>query len=73
MRIITTDPISGNEVKDLENAPYIIDRSGHKHIKIYFDSEQNLNEYVSHVVNSSPKRIVKSTFQLSDGRNYNLH
>ena len=42
MRISTLDPISMNDVKDKETAPYIIDGD----LKIYFENEGNKAEYL---------------------------
>jgi len=42
MRICTLDPISMNDVTDIENAPFVIDGD----LKIYFESEANKNEYL---------------------------
>ena len=42
MRISTLDPISMNDVKDTQTAPYVIDGD----LKIYFESEANKNEYL---------------------------
>jgi hypothetical protein len=42
MRISTLDPISMNDVTDIESAPYVIDGD----LKIYFESEANKNEYL---------------------------
>ena len=42
MRISTLDPISMNDVKDTETAPYIIDGD----LKIYFENEENKAEYL---------------------------
>ena len=41
MRISTLDPISMNDVTDIETAPFIIDGD----LKIYFESEENKQEY----------------------------
>ena len=41
MIVETTDPITGNEVTDLENAPYIVDGE----LKIYFESEASKREF----------------------------
>jgi hypothetical protein len=43
----TLDPISMNDVTDLENAPYVIDGEGEHALKIYFESEQNKREYLN--------------------------
>lgn len=46
MNIITLDPITLNDVTDLDNAPYVIDGQGDGAIKIYFESEENKREYL---------------------------
>jgi hypothetical protein len=45
MQICTTDPISGNDVKDLNGAPFVIEGRGKRAMKIYFESEKNKAEY----------------------------
>jgi len=46
MNIYTLDPITLNDVTDLENAPYVIEGEGDKAIKIYFESVENKCEYL---------------------------
>ena len=46
MRINTLDPMTLNDVEDLENAPFIIEGEGENAMKIYFESEANLAEYL---------------------------
>ena len=46
MNIHTLDPITLNDVTDLENAPYVVEGEGPGAIKIYFESEENKNEYL---------------------------
>ncbi len=43
----TLDPISLNDVTDIENAPYIIEGEGPNALKIYFESEENKREYLN--------------------------
>ncbi len=43
MIVETTDPITGNDVTDLENAPYVIDG----HPKIYFESEESKVQFLA--------------------------
>jgi hypothetical protein len=43
----TLDPISLNDVTDLENAPYVIEGEGQNTLKIYFESELNKQEYLN--------------------------
>lgn len=46
MRISTLDPMSLNDVKDVEAAPYVVEGEGDNAIKIYFESEQNKTDYL---------------------------
>jgi hypothetical protein len=46
MNIITLDPITLNDVTDLDNAPYVIEGQGDGAIKIYFESDENKHEYL---------------------------
>lgn len=42
----TLDPISMNDVTDIDTAPYVIEGEGDNALKIYFESEQNKQEYL---------------------------
>jgi len=42
MIVQKSDPITGNDVKDLEHAPYIVDGD----LKIYFESEESKQAYL---------------------------
>ena len=46
MNIHTLDPMTLNDVTDLENAPYLIEGKGDSAIKIYFETEQNKTDYL---------------------------
>lgn len=46
MKIHTLDPITLNDVSNLETAPFVIEGNGENAIKIYFESEQNRLEYL---------------------------
>lgn len=46
MRTSTLDPISLEDVTDLENAPFVIEGEGDSAIRIYFRSEDNRREYL---------------------------
>ncbi len=46
MIVSTTDPISMQDVTDIENAPFVIEGEGPNAIKIYFQSEANKAEYL---------------------------
>lgn len=47
MITVTRDPISLNDVKDLDTAPFLIEGSAPSAVKIYFESEANREEYLS--------------------------
>lgn len=47
MITVTRDPISLNDVTDLDNAPFVIEGSGSGAMKIYFESEANRQQYLA--------------------------
>jgi hypothetical protein len=49
----TLDPISLKDVTDIENAPYEIEGEGDSALKIYFESEENRQKYLSIEVHGS--------------------
>ncbi len=49
----TLDPISMKEVTDLDNAPFVIEGEGDNALKIYFESEDNKQEYLEIPLHSS--------------------
>ena len=44
-RISTTDPISLNDVKNLDGKPYIVEGSHYNDLTIYFENEKNRQQY----------------------------
>ena len=48
MIISTLDPITLNDVTDLENSPYVIE--GNDLLKIYFESEENRQKYMNNMI-----------------------
>jgi hypothetical protein len=46
MITVTRDPISLNDVGDLDRAPFLIEGEGNNALKIYFESESNKTEYL---------------------------
>ena len=46
MLTTTRDPISMNDVTDLEHAPFVVEGSDDSALKIYFESEANKQEYL---------------------------
>ena len=49
----TLDPITLNDVTDIDNAPYVIEGEGDGALKIYFESEENKQEYLDTPVHGS--------------------
>lgn len=47
MITVTLDPITLNDVRDLGRAPFLIEGSGSRAMKIYFESEANRQEYLN--------------------------
>ena len=47
MRICTLDPMTLNDVTDLDHAPFVVEGEGENAMKIYFESEQNRDDYVN--------------------------
>lgn len=46
MITVTRDPITLNDVKDLASAPFLIEGSDDRAVKIYFESETNRDAYL---------------------------
>ena len=46
-KVTTLDPISMQDVSDIENAPYVVEGQGHKEFKIYFENEANKAVYLN--------------------------
>ena len=47
MRVTTRDPITGNDVRDRQQAPFIIEGEGDNALIVYFDSEQSRDAYLA--------------------------
>ena len=60
MQKLTIDPMTGNEVTDLNNAYCIIDGVGDDAVKIYFESEESLKEFIEFRKDDEPESSVKS-------------
>ena len=46
MIITTTDPITGEDIRNPEFKPFVIEVRGHLGIKIYFESEETRRQYL---------------------------
>ena len=66
MRVTSTDPISGNDVVDLDNAPYVIEGNGDDALKIYFESEENKASYLE-IESKTPQQVLIDTYNTTTG------
>ena len=66
MRVTTTDPISGNDVTDIDNAPYVIEGSGEDALKIYFESQENKSSYLE-IESKTPKKVLLDVYNKTTG------
>lgn len=60
MIVSTTDPITGRDIKDPENHPYIIEGEGEMAVKIYFESEETKRQYLELEVENPAKHFEHS-------------
>jgi hypothetical protein len=47
--IMTTDPITGEEIRNPQFKPYVIEGTGHLAVKIHFESEETRRQYLDRV------------------------
>lgn len=66
MRSTTVDPISGNEVTDIANAPFVIEGSGEDALKIYFESQQNKISYLE-IEAKTPETVLLDIYNSTTG------
>lgn len=66
MRITTVDPISGNDVIDVENAPFVIEGSGHDALKIFFESQENRASYLE-IESKTPQQVLINVYNRTTG------
>jgi len=66
MRISTLDPITLNDVTDLDTAPYVIDGEGPNALKIYFENEANKAEYLAIPLHTSNSTLSAAYAKVAD-------
>lgn len=66
MRVTTTDPITGNDVKDPDNAPFVIEGQGNDALKIYFESGENRREYLDISMDSPDSTLLDALDSIKD-------
>jgi hypothetical protein len=63
--ITTTDPITGEEIRNPQFKPFVIEGRGHLAIKIYFESEETRRQYLDiaggEPINSSNRTKIART------------
>jgi len=75
MKIHTLDPITLNDVRDLQNAPFVMEGEGSSAMKIYFESEQNKQEFLGTPLHGSDGKSgagLKNIFEIADNPNTGL-
>ena len=45
-RMVTTDPVTGHDIRGLERSPRIIERGSEDELAIYFESEESKRAYM---------------------------
>ena len=66
MRVSTLDPISMNDVTDIDNAPFVIEGKGPDALKIYFESEANKAEYLDIPLHTSNATVSAAYAKVAD-------
>lgn len=66
MLISTTDPNTGNDVKNIEEALYVVGGTGNSALKIYFESEQSKREYLGISVSGPEGNSIDAYNEISD-------
>jgi hypothetical protein len=66
MLVSTTDPITGNDVRNTEDAPYVVEGTGNSALKIYFESEQSKQEYLEISVSGPESNSIDAYNEISD-------
>jgi hypothetical protein len=65
MKVTTTDPMTGNDVLDLDNAPFIVEGSGENALKIYFESEASKQEYLEFAADAAEGPPVEAYMEIA--------
>lgn len=66
MRVTTLDPMTLNDVHDLDNAPYVIEGEGPNALKIYFESEDNRTAYIDMPVHTANATVTAAYAKVAD-------
>ena len=66
MRVTSTDPISGSDVIDLDNAPYVIEGNGDDALKVYFESDESKASYLE-IESKTPQQVLIDTYNTTTG------
>ena len=66
MRISTLDPMTLNDVTDIDNAPYVVEGEGPNALKIYFENEQNKVDYLAMPVHGANATVSAAYAKVAD-------
>ena len=66
MRTSTLDPISMNDVTDLDQAPFVVEGKGPNALKIYFENEANKAEYLDIPLHGANATLSAAYAQIAD-------
>ncbi len=66
MRVTMIDPISGNDVVDVDDAPSVIECKGDDALKIYFESEANKTSYLE-IESKTPQQVLVDIDNKTEG------
>jgi len=53
--ITTTDPVTGEHLRNLDNKPFVVEGEGRLAIKIYFESEESRRRYLQNHLSTRKK------------------
>lgn len=66
MRVSTLDPISMNDVTDIDNAPFVVEGHGRGALKIYFESDANKHAYLDIPLHTSNATLASVYARITD-------
>lgn len=66
MLVSTRDPITLNDVTDLDNAPFVIEGEGPNALNIYFENEANKAEYLDIPLHTANATLSEAYAKIAD-------
>jgi len=65
VNIATTKPMTGHDVTDLDNAPFVVEGRGKSALKVYFESEQSRQAYLEFAAEAEDHNPVDAYTQIA--------